>query len=111
MPEFLLELYVSGTARGSALRGAERARIAADELTRAGTPVSCLRSIFVPADETFFLLYEADSLGVVQEAARLAGLSFDRIAEALTERRGGSDEPSVSSEDDSSRQLDMRLVP
>jgi len=86
--EFLLELYVSRQAAAAVQRGAERARIAAGELTRAGTPVRCLRSIYVPEDETCFLLYEADSVGVVQEAARRAGLPFERIAEAVTQSRG-----------------------
>lgn len=85
MPEFLLELYVSRGAAALARRDAERARIAAVELTRAGTPVSWVRSIFVPEDETCYLLYEADSADAVREAARQAGLPFERVAEALTE--------------------------
>jgi predicted methyltransferase MtxX (methanogen marker protein 4) len=80
--EFLLELYVSREAEAVVRGTSERARSAADELTRAGTPVRCVCSIFVPEDETCFLLYEADSIGVVQEAASRAGLSFERIAGA-----------------------------
>jgi hypothetical protein len=89
MPEFLLELYVSREAGASARLDAERARIAADELTRTGTPVRCVRSIFVPDDETCFLLFEADSIGAVREAAGRAGLPFDRIAEAAIDGRNG----------------------
>jgi hypothetical protein len=85
VPEFLLELYVSREAAAAARLGAERARIAADELTRAGTPVRCVRSIFVPVDETCFLLFEAESVGVVREAARLAGLPLEQIAETKGE--------------------------
>jgi hypothetical protein len=87
MPEFLLELYVSREAATAASLGAERARSAAEELTRAGTRVRCLRSIFVPEDETCFLLYEADSIGLVQEAARRACLPFERVVETVAESR------------------------
>jgi Nickel responsive protein SCO4226-like len=84
VPEFLLEHYVPRKAAGRPRESAERARIAADELTRAGTPVRCLRSIFVPEDETCFVLYEADSIEAVREAARLAGLLDGWVAEAIT---------------------------
>lgn len=59
MAEFLLELDVPRTDGVAVEHGAERSRIAAEELTREGTPVSYLRSIFVPEDETCFFLYEA----------------------------------------------------
>jgi hypothetical protein len=82
MPAFLLELYVSREAAVGARATTERARAAAAELTRAGTPVRCTRSVFVPEDETCFLLYEAASIRVVREAASRAGLSFERVTEA-----------------------------
>jgi hypothetical protein len=81
MPEFLIEQYVPRADTAGVERDAERARLAAEALSRRGTPVRYLRSIFVPADETCFLLYEAESVGVVQEAARLAGLPCEQIAE------------------------------
>lgn len=57
--------------------------MAAAELTREGTPVRCLRSIFVPEDETCFLLCEAGSAAAVLETAQRAALTFERIAEAV----------------------------
>jgi hypothetical protein len=86
VPEFLLELYVSRMDGAAVESSADRSRLAAEELTREGTPVRYLRSIFVPADETCFLFYEATSADAVREAARRAALPFDRIAEA--ESRG-----------------------
>ncbi len=83
MAQFLVELYVSHADRDAVDRGAERTRFAAEELTREGTPVRYLHSIFVPADETWFVLCEAGSAGAVREAARRADLRFDRIAEAI----------------------------
>jgi len=81
--EFLLELYMSRTDGAAVARSAESARLAAEELTRAGTPVRYLRSIFVPEDETCFFLYEATSAKDVAAAAHRAGLRFERIAEAV----------------------------
>ncbi|MDQ3669189.1 MAG: DUF4242 domain-containing protein [Actinomycetota bacterium] len=83
MPEFLVELYVPRTDAAAVEQGAARARLAAAELTREGTPVRYVRSIFVPEDETCFLLCEAGSVDDVRETARRAALSFERIAEAL----------------------------
>jgi hypothetical protein len=81
--EFLLELYVSRTDAVAVEEGASRARSAAEQLTREGTPVRYVRSIFVPEDETCFLLCEAASVEAVRETARRAALSFERIAEAV----------------------------
>jgi hypothetical protein len=81
--EFLVEFYVSGTDVAGAWRDVERTRRSAAELTREGTPVHYLRSIFVPEDETCFLLLEAGSAEAVREAARRAALPFERVAEAV----------------------------
>jgi hypothetical protein len=50
-------------------------------------PVRYVRAIFVPEDETCFLLYETGSADAVREAARRAGLGRERITEALAVRR------------------------
>lgn len=81
MAEFMVELYVSRADARAVARGAKRARLAAEELTQAGTPVRYLRSIFVPEDETCFFLCEAASADVVREVARRAALPYDRVAE------------------------------
>ncbi len=85
MAEFLLETYVAETDRAACAREAERCRLAADEVTREGTPVRFLRWIFVPEDETCFYLYEAASAELVREVARRAQLPFDRVAEAVAD--------------------------
>ena len=85
MAEFVVECYVSRADAGAVERGAERARLAAEELTREGTPVRYLRSIFVPEDETCFFMCEAASADAVRETARRAALPFDRIAVAVAE--------------------------
>lgn len=77
MAEFLVELYLA-RPEGDAI--AELARTAAEAVARSGGPVRYLSSIFVPEDETFFLLYEANTLEDVRQAVARAGLEFERIA-------------------------------
>ncbi len=83
MAEFLVELYVSRSDPEEAVRRTGRVRVAAEELTREGTTVRCVRSIFVPEDETCFVLCEAASAAAVHETARRAALTFERVAEAV----------------------------
>ncbi len=83
MAEFLLEFYVARSDGVAVERGEKRARIAAEGLMNEGTPIHFLRSIFVPEDETCFYLYEAETVEAVREAARRAGLTFDRVTEAV----------------------------
>lgn len=88
MAEFLVECYASRIDAAALTDGSERARVAAEEVTREGTWVSFVRSIFVPEDETCFYLYESASAEIVREAARRAGLAFERVAEAVAITRG-----------------------
>jgi hypothetical protein len=89
MPEFIVELYVPRVdGDAAAERRARSARLAADELTREGRAVQLVRSIFVPDDETCFLLYEATAADDVEEAARRALLPFDHVALAIPGREG-----------------------
>jgi hypothetical protein len=95
MAEFLIELYVSCLDGDAVARGERRARDAAVELTAEGTRVRLLRSIYVPEDETCFLLFRAGSIDAVREAARRAELAYEHVAETartrpLSHRHGGS---------------------
>ena len=83
MAEFLVEFYLSRTDRAATQAGADRTCLAAEELTRRGTPVRYLSSIFVPEDETCFHLFEATSADAVREVAQRAELSFERVLEAI----------------------------
>ena len=82
MAEYLVELYVAQGDQDVAQRHAESAEQAGAELTREGRPVRCLRSIFVPEDETCFLLFEAPAIEAVEDAVRRAGLPFAHVSEA-----------------------------
>jgi hypothetical protein len=81
--EYLLELYVARADAVAIDQDTERARLAAEEHTREGTPVRYLRSIFVPDDETCFLIFEAGSADAVRAVAARASLSFDHVATAI----------------------------
>ena len=84
MAEYLVELYVAQGDVHAARLHAERAERAGADLTREGHPVRCLRSIFVPEDETCFLLYEAPSADLVAEAVQRAGLRHEHISAATS---------------------------
>jgi hypothetical protein len=77
---YLVEVYLPAS---SSIEGvAARARAAAKEL-REEAPVRYLRAIFVPADESCFLLYEAAAPELALEASRRAGVGGERVAEAI----------------------------
>jgi hypothetical protein len=84
MAEFLVEVYRARTETTPA-EHVQRARDAAEDLSRAGIPVHYLRSIFLPDDETCFYLYQADSVDAVRKVALSARLPFARIVEAVTD--------------------------
>jgi hypothetical protein len=83
MAEFLVELYVARKDVGTLERSARRARQVAELLSSEGTPVRYLRSIFMPEDETCFLIYEAGSAEAVRAAATQAELPFERVTKAI----------------------------
>jgi uncharacterized protein DUF4242 len=80
--EFLLELYFSRSDAAAVELGALRAREAAEELRLEGVAVRYVRSIYIPEDETCFLVYEANTSDAVRRAASRASLSSGRILAA-----------------------------
>ena len=88
MPSFLAESYLP-RPRASGVRERERrAREAARELTRHGTPVRFVRSIFVPEDEICFFVFDAISADAVEATCARAALRFERVVEAVESRPG-----------------------
>jgi hypothetical protein len=84
VPEFLVEAYVSLEPAAAGASAIEEVSSAADQLTREGTPVRLLRSIYVPEDETCFYLFHAPSVDAVREAAARAGLRLEHVSEAIS---------------------------
>jgi hypothetical protein len=83
--EFLAELYLPRTSVGAVAHARDRAKDATAGLSAEGTSVRLLRTIFVPTDEMCLFLFEAPSAEAVRETALRAALSFEHIAEAVTD--------------------------
>ena len=90
MIEFLVEFYLSRTDAAALGRSMRRARLAAEEQTRQGRPVRYLRSMYVPDDETCFVLYEAESAEAARRAAALAAIAFEQVSEVIGDTRPGN---------------------
>jgi hypothetical protein len=84
---FLVEAYAPASSSIAEIEA--RARLAASELSRGRTPVRYVRTIYVPEDQMCFHIFEGPSVEAVRVASDLAGLSAQRIVEAL-EGQGGS---------------------
>ncbi len=83
MREFVAEHYLPADGGSAAKRCARAARRAAEQLSREGTEIEFVRSIFVPEDETCIHHYRADSIEAVRVAATRASQQLERIAEAV----------------------------
>jgi Protein of unknown function (DUF4242) len=81
---FLVENYSPGLSVEGFEAASYRLSAEADAMTREGKVVQVLRSTIVPADESLICVCSAESRALVCEAFRRAGVSFDRISEALT---------------------------
>lgn len=68
-----------------------RARVEAETLSRDGSAVRFLRSIYLPEDDTCVFLYEGDSLESVSEAGRRAELDVLGIAPAVHAENGSGE--------------------
>lgn len=84
MFEFLVEAYVSRETGHDDPPLLDEISSAVKAISRQGTPVRFLRSIFVPNDETCFYLFQAPSIEAVRQAAERAGLRVERISEATS---------------------------
>lgn len=83
MPSYLVETYLPRGDAGTLASRSGRARSAARELTRAGTPVSFERSIHLPEDETCFYVFVAPSRAAAALAAERGALDAVRVVEAV----------------------------
>lgn len=99
MTEFLVEFYLSRTDAAALGRCGGRARLAAEEQTRMGMPVRYLRSMYLPEDETCFLLYEAETAEAARRAAALAAVTVERVSEVVGDTRPGTGPKQITPED------------
>ena len=83
MPNYLVETFLPRGAAGERLAREERARAAAEALTRGGTAVRFDGSTYVPEDEICFFTFEAPSMRDAALTAEHAGLEAMRVVEAV----------------------------
>jgi hypothetical protein len=83
MTVYMVERNLKGISMED-LGGAQKAAIAkADELTRAGTDISYIRSTFAPEDGRCMCLFEAKSPDDVKRLNDECGLPYNNVVEAL----------------------------
>lgn len=83
MTVYMVERDLKGISMED-LAGAQKAAIAtAGDMSGKGTPVSYIRSTFVPNDGRCMCLFEAESADVVQSLNDTAGLPYTQVIEAL----------------------------
>jgi hypothetical protein len=83
MPSYLVETFLARGAAGERRAREDRARAAAEALTRAGTRVRFSGSIHVPEDEICFYAFEAPTARAVVLLAHRAGLAPLRVVAAI----------------------------
>jgi hypothetical protein len=84
MPSYLVETYVAHRYAGERETYERRARSAALQLTREGTPIRLERSIHIPDDEICFFVFDAPSSVDAARAAERAELDAIRVVEAVS---------------------------
>jgi hypothetical protein len=79
MPSYLIEGYLPRTRASELNDAVARLRRVADALSAEGVPVRHVRSSFLPADELFLHVLEAESAEAAGDATRRAGISPERM--------------------------------
>lgn len=83
MHSYLVEAYAPKSC--DAPGAADRAREGAEELSREGVAIRYVRTTYLPDDETYFHVFEADSAVTVENACSRAELGRVRIVAAIEE--------------------------
>jgi hypothetical protein len=83
VPSYLVETYLARSRAGERAAREQRARIAAEDLTRERTRVRFDRSIYVPEDEICFFVFDARSGRDAALVAHRAELDPIRVVEAI----------------------------
>ncbi len=83
MPTYMVERYLPRITSDQLVAAAARAKSATAQMTLEGTPIRYLRSIFVPAEEKCFCIFDGPSAEAVKQANERAEIPFERVVEAL----------------------------
>ena len=81
---YLVEWYQPALTEALLKRTARRIDRSTAELSKEGTAVDLLLTLFMPDDEVAFCLFAAGSLARVEQACRRAAVPFERITTAIT---------------------------
>lgn len=83
MDTFMVERSLKGISMDN-LGAAQKAAIStAADMSRAGTPISYVRSTFIPETGACMCLFQADTEASVKTLNEKAKLPFDRIVKAM----------------------------
>jgi hypothetical protein len=80
---YLVEHYWPGVTEAEFRASAQRVADSADRLAHAGEPVRFLHSTLVPEDEAAFCVLTAWSAAVVEQVYAGAGVTYERLVEAI----------------------------
>jgi len=86
MPSYLIEGYLPRTRSAELPEAVRRMRSAAEALSAQGVAVRHVRSSYLPTDELFLHVLEAESVEAAGEATQRAGIAPERIVEAVPVR-------------------------
>lgn len=79
---YFVERTLPGITPEALREAAQSAKRTAIEFSARGTPVTYLRSTFVPEGERCYCLFESESEAIVREVQEVAQVPFDRILPA-----------------------------
>jgi Protein of unknown function (DUF4242) len=80
---FLVEHYWPDATPDAFRTSVARVRAAVDNLAGSGAPLRFLHSTFVPEEESALCVFSSPAAGLVEQAYRRAGVSFERILSVL----------------------------
>ncbi|HEV3295892.1 MAG TPA: hypothetical protein VG123_43510 [Streptosporangiaceae bacterium] len=81
---FLAEFYLPAASTLASV--ASQVRACAEQATRTGADIRFVEAIFLPQDESCFVLYQARCAADVTAAGSASGLAFDRVTDAIISR-------------------------
>ena len=80
---YLVEHYWPGITEPEFRRSAALVSASAERLAESGEPILFLHSTLVPEDEAAFCVLEAASAELVDRAYQAAGITYERLVEAV----------------------------
>ena len=84
MHQYVVERHLANFTGEQVAAAAKRDKQTTLEMTREGTPVRYMRSIFIPGEDKCYCLFEGDSADSVLQANKRAELPVESISEALS---------------------------